>query len=315
VSKSHPRRTFRHRGEAGHDEDILEGELRCPACGELYRIHQGIPRLLVETAAQPPASAHRWTRFDPNLSQWEQAFKDCADPLGPTDFLGRLVLDAGCGFGRHAYYAARYGAEVVAMDAARDALMAAQINTKDVEGIHLVQGDLTRPPFCEGIFDLVYTFGVLHHLDPDAGALETLHALVRSGGRLALWVYGPRQGFLSRVGDWLGRQTAELPPEELHRVSVAVAMGLRVGSHAPFRLLRHVPVGHQIVTHLPGHDHHRWPLAIVVADVYDRLRNPVLATFTGEELEGWFARHGYASIQVTRRVRNTESFRANALRR
>ena len=33
---------------------------------------------------------------------------------------GDLVLDLGCGFGRHAYEAARRGADVVALDAGRD---------------------------------------------------------------------------------------------------------------------------------------------------------------------------------------------------
>jgi magnesium-protoporphyrin O-methyltransferase len=34
----------------------------------------------------------------------------------PMDLRGRRVLDAGCGSGRHAYYAARFGAEVCAID-------------------------------------------------------------------------------------------------------------------------------------------------------------------------------------------------------
>src|SRR6185436_3788772 len=117
------------------------------------------------------------------------------------------------------------------------------------------------------------------------------------------------------LGDWMGRRSADLAPDELHRLSLVVAYGLRATSHVPFRVLHRVPVAKEVVTHLPGHDHWRWPLPVVAADVYDRLRNPVRATFTGEELEGWFARHGYASIEVRRRVRNNESFRAVALRR
>jgi indole-3-glycerol phosphate synthase len=54
---------------------------------------------------------------------------------------------------------------------------------------------------------------------------------------------------------------------------------------------------------------------VVVADVYDRLRVPVTGYFTGEEIEGWYAEAGYADIRVTRRVRNTESFRGLGVRR
>jgi SAM-dependent methyltransferase len=296
-------------------EDVLDGTLRCPDCQATYAVRQGIPRLLVGGIVPPQGSAHRWTRFDPLLPEWEQSFRDCASPLEPKDFLGKVVLDAGCGFGRHAYFAARYGADVIAMDAARDAVHAAQRNTQDVAGVHVVQGDVLRPPFRDGCFDIVYSFGVLHHVESPNEALEVLHGLLKSGGRLALWVYGPRQGLMSRVGDWMGQRTADLDPDELHRLSVAVAYGLRAGSHVPYRMLRRVPVAHQVVTHLPGHDHYRWPLTVVAADVYDRLKNPVRTTFTGEELEGWFARHGYASIAVRRHVRNNESFGAVALRR
>jgi SAM-dependent methyltransferase len=188
----------------------------------------------------------------PARPEWEAVVPRLRGPLEPKDFLGKVVLDAGCGFGRHAYFAARYGADVVAMDAARDAVHAAQRNTQDVAGVHVVQGDVLRPPFRDGSFDIVYSFGVLHHVDSPESALEVLHGLLKSGGRLAFWVYGPRQGLMSRVGDWMGRQTSELEPDELHRLSVAVAYGLRAGSHVPYRILRRVPLANQVATHLRG---------------------------------------------------------------
>ena len=48
---------------------------------------------------------------------WEENFRSYFEPLVKRDdFAGKLVLDAGCGFGRHAFYAAKFGAEVLAMD-------------------------------------------------------------------------------------------------------------------------------------------------------------------------------------------------------
>ncbi|MFZ9888859.1 MAG: methyltransferase domain-containing protein, partial [Myxococcota bacterium] len=35
------------------------------------------------------------------------------------------MLDAGCGFGRHAFYAARWGAEVLAIDSSAEAVASA----------------------------------------------------------------------------------------------------------------------------------------------------------------------------------------------
>ena len=42
---------------------------------------------------------------------------------------------------------------------------------------------------------------------------------------------------------------------------------------------------------------------------------PVTHWFTGEELEGLLADDGYVDVQVTRRVRNNETFRATGIRR
>ena len=92
------------------ERDVIEGSLRCKGCDQEYTIVEGIPHMLPSSDARGPATAHRWTTFDTGMREWEDSFLDYAHPLGATDFLGRLVLDAGCGYGRHAYFAARFGA-------------------------------------------------------------------------------------------------------------------------------------------------------------------------------------------------------------
>lgn len=295
--------------------EVIEGAIHCQDCGAIYPIRDGIPRMIPQGVEEGPTSAHRWTTFDTALPEWEESFLDYADPLKPKDFIGRLVLDAGCGFGRHAYYAARYGAEVVAMDSSGDALASAAANTRTLERVHLVQADLRSPPFQEGLFDMVLSFGVLHYLDEPNLALDALTAVLRPSGRLSLWVYGPRQGVTLAMSNGLRGVTTSLEPEELYRVSQTIAAGLRVFSHTPYRALQRVPGARSVVSHLPVHDHHRWPFKVVVADVYDRLKNPVKHWFTHEELDVWFSDKGFADVSVTRRVRNNETFRASGVRR
>ena len=103
--------------------------------------------------------------------------------------------------------------------------------------------------------------------------------------------------------------------EQLHAFSKGIARGLRVFSHTPYRVLQHTPILKSVVNHLPGHDHHKWPFDVVVADIYDRLRVPVVSYITGETLERWFVDEGYSDIRVKRRVRNSESFRGTGTRR
>ena len=295
--------------------EIEEGSLHCGECASVYRIVDGIPRMLPAGFEGGPETAHRWTEFDGEVPEYEENFQDMVEPLGPADYLGQLVLDAGCGFGRHSFFAARYGAEVVALDCSPQAVAAARSNTKHLHRVHVVQGDLECPPFRQDIFDNVLCFGVLHHLADAQKAFSSLKPLVRPNGRLQVWVYGPRQGTIAHVSKWLHGTANSMSDEQLHAFSKGIARGLRVFSHTPFRALRHTPVLRSVVNHLPGHDHHKWPFDVVVADIYDRLRVPVTTYITGELLERWYADEGYSDIQGVRRVRNTESFRGMGRRR
>ena len=281
----------------------------------MFPIRGGIPRMMLSESQPGPPSRHQQTQLDVERPEWEQNFQDLASPLGPDDFLGKLVLDAGCGFGRHTFFAARYGAEVVGIDSSASGVEAAYRNTSHLVRAHVVQADVYRPPFRDATFDMAYSFGVLHHLERPLDAFKNLGEMVRPGGRLSLWVYGPRQGASLTANQLLRGFTAEMSPEALENLSGTIARGLRMFSHTPYRLLRHVPVAHSVVSHLPIHDHHQWPFDVVVADIYDRLRIPVHHWFKGEELERMYTDDGYADVLVTRRVRNNETFRATGIRR
>jgi SAM-dependent methyltransferase len=301
--------------DRGEETDVVTGALHCGGCAAVYQIRDGIPRLLSDDALEGPATAHRWTTFDSAHPEWEESFLDYASPLQPKDFLGRLVLDAGCGYGRHAYFAARYGAEVIAIDSSGDAVAATAANTDGLSRVHVIQGSLLNPPIRDQLVDLAYCFGVLHHLEHPQSAFEALGDVVRPGGQLAVWVYGHRQGVTLLASNALRGMTTAMQPEELHTMSQMIARGLRLFSHTPYKLLGGVPVAGEVVRRLPVHDHHRWPFDVVVADIFDRLRIPIRHWFNREQLEVMLTDAGYADVRVSRRVRNNESFRAIGTRR
>lgn len=294
---------------------VRTGTLRCLDCDARFPVTDGIPRLLPPGGEAGPPTGHRLTEFAGAVPEHEENFLDLMQPVGAEEFVGKLVLDAGCGFGRHAWYAARYGAEVVALDSSAEAVESAARNLRDCFRAHVVQGDVLRPPLRKQAFDIVYCLGVLHHVDDAAVAFRALDELVRPTGRLSVWVYGPRQGLTRIATGALRGATAEMRPEQLHRFAQGLAAVLRVVSHTPHRFLGRLPILSDVVTHLPVHDHSRWPFDVVVADIYDRLRVPVTGYFPGEQIERWFVDAGYADIAVTRRVRNTESFRGTGIRR
>mgnify|MGYP003331827636 CR=1 FL=1 len=56
----------------------------------------------------------------------------------------------------------------------------------DLVRAHVVQGDLDRPPVKRGVFDFVYSFGVLHHVPEAPRTFHTLTELVKPGGPVEL---------------------------------------------------------------------------------------------------------------------------------
>jgi SAM-dependent methyltransferase len=110
---------------------------------------------------------------------------------------GTLFLDAGAGFGRHAYEAARRGARVVALDYAEAetvttrATFAAMFDAGEITADRLtgvLRGDATRLPFRDGAFDVIVTSEVLEHIQDDVAALAELHRVLKPGGTFAATV-------------------------------------------------------------------------------------------------------------------------------
>lgn len=116
---------------------------------------------------------------------------------------GDRCLDLGCGFGRHAYEAARRGADVVALDAGLDecegvaSVVAAMVEAGELDpgrvSVGAVQGDGLALPFPDASFDRVICSEVLEHLDDDRRAMGELARVLRPGGTMAVTVprYGP----------------------------------------------------------------------------------------------------------------------------
>ncbi len=123
------------------------------------------------------------------------------DQLGLRD--GDTMLDLGCGFGRHAFEAARRGALVVALDAGRDevegvdkmfrAMLAEGELSSETSRTATVQGDALHLPFGDAAFDRVICSEVLEHIADDVGAMRELTRVLRPGGTMAITVprFGP----------------------------------------------------------------------------------------------------------------------------
>jgi SAM-dependent methyltransferase len=122
-----------------------------------------------------------------------------------------LVLEAGCGRAgilRQMLGSGRW-TTAVGLDLSEEGLALAA--KERPESLHLVQGDLSRLPFRDGAFDLVYNSGVIEHFDDEKleEALRTMARVTRPGGRVlavvpnaaCLW-YRWAKAWLIRRGRW-----------------------------------------------------------------------------------------------------------------
>ncbi|MGH9087406.1 MAG: class I SAM-dependent methyltransferase, partial [Acidimicrobiales bacterium] len=131
---------------------------------------------------------------------------------------GDRLLDLGCGFGRHAFAAAKRGAGAVALDAGADevdgvvATFAAMVAAGELdEGTvraGAVRGDALRLPFADATFDRVIASEVLEHISDDVAAMGELARVLRPGGTMAVTV--PRFG--PELVNWsLSREYHDVP--------------------------------------------------------------------------------------------------------
>ena len=196
----------------GYPELGPDGILECTGCTARYPIVAGTARMLRKTAiaelardypcsvsvlqqavgkdgAPSPDSnvkqrtaesfAYEWSHFGQLREVYGQNFLGYMKPHSADFFSDLLLLDIGCGSGRHSYEAAKLGARVVAVDLGRSIDVARRNLPLDVL---TVQADAELLPFEHSAFDFVMSIGVLHHLPNTERAF--FQSYLMRGGRL-----------------------------------------------------------------------------------------------------------------------------------
>lgn len=103
---------------------------------------------------------------------------------------GRDVLEIGVGLGSDHYRFARAGNRMTALDLSREHL-AQTVNHLQLEGLSTrpEYGDAEAMPFQDRSFDLVYSFGVLHHTPDTQKSIDEVLRVLRPGGTAVIGLY------------------------------------------------------------------------------------------------------------------------------
>ncbi len=105
-------------------------------------------------------------------------------------FVGKKILDLGCGAGIDSAEFARSGASVTSADFSETAVQSTRELLREA-GLpeQVVQADATALLFEDNTFDCVYSFGVLHHIPDVEKALAEIKRVLKPGGLVMAMLY------------------------------------------------------------------------------------------------------------------------------
>lgn len=174
-------------------------------------------------AASPQAEPRfafgaNWSSYAATIGQAQiaEAERGLGALVEPAAIQGKRFLDIGCGSGLHALAALRHGAaSVLALDydpnsvATTSAVL--QRHAPPGAAYEVRQGDvLALSPADIGAFDIVYSWGVLHHTGRMVEAMRRAAAVVAPGGLLAIALY--RKTYMCGFWTWEKRLYCRASP-------------------------------------------------------------------------------------------------------
>jgi len=298
--------------------EISEANLSCANCKRTYPVRAGVPRFVdttvssqidIETGSQFGESWKKFARLD---RRYRRQFFDWLAPVDAAYLKDKLILEGGCGKGRHAKIVSEAGAkEVFAVDIG-DAVDVAYENVGRLPGVHIVQADVRNLPFGR-VFDYCFSLGVLHHLEDPVNGFVSLVKKIKLTGAISVWVYGRENNWwlVKLVNPLRESITCKLHPQVLMILSALLTVPLYLLSKLfffPWSWLtkRYPRLPHlfyqDYLSYLARHDfkelHHI---------VFDHLVTPVAHYIPKDDFCSWFKDVGFENPVIRWHNKNSWS--------
>jgi SAM-dependent methyltransferase len=290
------------------DKEIIEGVLSCKKCTREYRIVRGVPRFVdltkidEEKAETAENFGWQWTHFTQEDAKYSDQFLGWLQPVTKEFFADKIVLEGGCGKGRHTKLAAEWGAkEVVGVDLG-DGVDSAFALTRGLATVHIVQGDIFKLPL-KRAFDYAFSVGVLHHTPDPKKAFVSLASKVKKDGHISAWVYGAennewiskyvnpvRESFTSQISQPMLYQLSKLPTLGVFLATKLVYRPLNAGAKG---LANHL-FYNEYLNHLGTFG---WREQHNI--VFDHLVAPTAFYIPKDEFSAWWNEIGADEVEIT----------------
>ena len=242
-----------------------------------------------------------WARYSETITQEDidVARAELKKFLALEDLSGKTFLDIGCGSGIHALAALELGAaSVQGIDIDEDSVATAQAVISahwDRPNFKIEQGNIFEvSPEKLGRFDIVYSWGVLHHTGDMWGAIRNAAAFVKPDGLFAIAIYRKTR----YCGFWRWEK-------ELYTRSGRLYRGFAVGLYVVLRVLRDLLRLRNPLKKILGHNRKRgmkW-----YTDVIDWIGGYPYESATPDEIRDFVEAMGFR-LEQTAKTKNKSGF-------
>lgn len=304
--------SFSLNDEMTEGSEIISGCLVCSGCSLIFPILRGVPRMLPKEQGETNKSiaerfGYEWKSFAEFFDFYREQFLGWIKPVKPDFFRDKVVLDGGCGKGRHIRLAAEFGAkEVIGVDLS-EAVEVAYNATKQSPNVHVIQADIFHLPLKQK-FDYAYSIGVLDHTTDPYLAFSSLVKLLAPGGSISAWVYGKEgNGWITGLVDPIRKTvTSRAPLWFVKALAFSLASILFATINVIYKPLNKNKFTRKFLFY---RDYlisiENFPFREMMSITFDHLVAPKAYYLSAGEVTGWFKKEQLKNVVLTRHNQNS----------
>lgn len=251
--------------------------------------------------------SEQWTLFEDDE---RFLFEEWIAPRTVADFVGKSVLECGCGGGQHTALVAPVAGAVTAVDL--NTAEIARSRNATFTNVRFIEADIATLDLDER-FDVVFCIGVIHHTDDPDLTFESIYRHCKPGGLIIIWTYSAEGNALVRfvVEPVRAVFLRRLPRRVLVRISQFLTALLY-----PVVYTIYLP---QATSILPYHEYfrnfRRLGFRRNVLNVFDKLNAPQTHFTTYERCRHWFADDRFEAESISIRKYAGVSYSLSGVKR